>query len=127
MLSHRRALITLTILALTAGSARAQDPAPGNADPGLGLKLKLQRSLLPPAAPDLKEDLPVFLEADSIKGTQDRYVEADGNVVLRRAGLTVFGDQLRYLLPTNNVTIMMVVLLILGAKFLGDGLAGIWD
>ena len=32
-------------------------------------------------------------------------MEADGNVVLRRAGLAVFGDQLRYLLPTNNVTI----------------------
>ena len=33
---------------------------------------------------------------------------------------------IKQFMATNNATIMMVILLLLGAKFLGDGLAGIW-
>ena len=102
MLPHRRALVALTVLALAAGSARGQDPAPDGPDPALGLKL--QRSLLPPAAPHPEDDLPVFLEADSIQGTQDRDMQADGNVVLRRRGQAIWADQLRYSLETREVT-----------------------
>ena len=34
---------------------------------------------------------------------------------------------LRQFMADNNATIMMVILVILGAKFLGDALAGVWS
>ena len=37
-------------------------------------------------APGPDEDLPIFVEADRIQGTQGLDLEADGNVVLRRRG-----------------------------------------
>src|SRR4249920_3701198 len=104
MLSHRRALIALTVLALTAGSARAQDASADRLDPGLGLKLRLQQSLLPPTAPDPTEDLPVFVEADRIQGVMNRYLQAEGEAALRRRGQAVFADELRYSFQSNEVT-----------------------
>lgn len=104
MPTPRRALIALSVLALASGTARAQSETPAASDPNLGVKLKLQPSLLPPRSAAQDEDLPVFLEADSIQGVQDQEVQADGNVVLRRAGQTVFADELRYNIPTQEVT-----------------------
>jgi hypothetical protein len=34
---------------------------------------------------------------------------------------------IKQFMSDNNAVIMMVVLLLLGAKLLGDGLSGIWD
>ncbi len=34
---------------------------------------------------------------------------------------------MKQFMATNNATIMMVVLLLLGAKFLGDAIAGVWS
>lgn len=99
-----RALIVLTVLALLTAYARAQETAPGTGDTALGLKLKLQESLLPPVSPGPAEDLPVFLEADRLEGIQGKEIEAQGNVELRRRGETVFADRLRYLFPTQVVT-----------------------
>ena len=104
MLSHRRALIALMVLVLAAGGARAQTEPSDKPDPDVGLKLKLQSALLPPIAPDPQEDLPVFLEADRLEGTQNTDVKAEGNAVLRRRGLTVFADVLRYSIPSSAVT-----------------------
>jgi LPS-assembly protein len=105
MLSHRRAVLALTVLVVAAAAARAQDAAPDRLDPALGLKPRLQESLLPPVAPGQDEDLPVFVEADRIQGTQGVDLEADGNVVMRRRGEAVFADQLRYLFQTQDVTL----------------------
>ncbi|HTT40326.1 MAG TPA: LPS-assembly protein LptD [Burkholderiales bacterium] len=99
-----RALIVLTVLALLAANARAQQTAPASSDTGLGLKLKLQETLLPPVAPGPNEELPVFLEADRLEGTQGKEVVAYGDVELRRRGEAVFADELRYLFPTQVVT-----------------------
>jgi len=103
MLSHR-AVLAVTVLVVAAAAARAQDAAPERLDPALGLKLRLQESLLPPVAPGPEEDLPIFVEADRIQGTQGLDLEADGNVVLRRRGEALFADQLRYLFQTSDVT-----------------------
>jgi len=100
----RCALIGLTVLALLAFSATAQQTAPTPSDPALGLKLRLQESLLPPAAAGPEEDLPIFVEADRLEGTQGKEIRADGDVVLRRRGEALFADQLRYLFPTQEVT-----------------------
>jgi LPS-assembly protein len=105
MLSRRRAVLALTVLVVAAAAARAQDAAPDRPDPALGLKLRLQEALLPPVAPGPEEDLPIFLEADRIQGTQGLDLEADGNVVLRRRGEALFADQLRYSFQTNDVTV----------------------
>ncbi len=69
MLSHR-AVLAVTVLVVAAAVARAQDAAPERLDPGLGLKLRLQESLLPPVAPGPEEDLPIFVEADRIRVRQ---------------------------------------------------------
>ncbi|HYL19511.1 MAG TPA: LPS-assembly protein LptD [Burkholderiales bacterium] len=104
MLPHRRALIALTVLVLAAGGARAQTASSDKPDLDVGLKLKLQSSLLPPAAPDPDEELPVFLEADRLEGTQNKDVKAEGNAMLRRRGQIVFADVLRYSLENSVVT-----------------------
>jgi LPS-assembly protein len=101
---YRRALVALTLLALGAVRAGAQTAGPDRPDPNLGLKLKMQESLLPPVAPDPEANLPVFVEADRIQGTQDRDLQAQGDVVLRRRGQTLFADQLHYSLPSREVT-----------------------
>ena len=100
----RSALIGLTVLALLGFDARAQQASPQTSDPALGLKLKLQESLLPPVAAGPEENLPIFLEADRLQGTQDQEMQAEGNVVLRRRGEVLFADQLRYMFPTQEVT-----------------------
>lgn len=61
----------------------------------LGLKLKLQDELIPYSAGD-EEDTPLFLEADRVQGHQQKELEAQGNVRMRRRGEAVFGDLLRY-------------------------------
>jgi len=99
-----RAVLAVTVLVVAAAAARAQDAASERSDPALGLKLRLQESLLPPVAPGREEDLPIFIEADRIRGTQGFDIEADGNVVLRRRGEAVFADQLRFSFLTNDVT-----------------------
>ena len=104
MQSRRRAMLTLAVLVVAVAAARAQDAAPDRPDRALGLKLRLQQSLLPPVAPGPDEDLPIFVEADRIQGTQGLDLQADGNVVLRRRGEALFADQLRYSFPTNDVT-----------------------
>ena len=102
----RRALIALAFLLLPLSQGRAQESKPqsAEADAGLGLKLKLQQSLLPASGPRSDEEVPVFVEADRIEGTQDRYIQAEGNVVLRRRGEAVFADQLRYSLENGDLT-----------------------
>ncbi len=97
-------MLTLAVLVVAAVAARAQDTAPDRPDPALGLKLRLQQSLLPPVAAGPEDDLPIFIEADRIQGTQGLDLEADGNVVLRRRGEALFTDQLRYSFRTNDVT-----------------------
>ncbi|PWT70893.1 MAG: LPS-assembly protein LptD [Proteobacteria bacterium] len=99
-----RSLIGVTVLALLAAAANAQETASQPPDPALGLKLKLQESLLPPVAAAPEEDLPIFVEADRLEGTQGKDIQAEGNVVLRRRGEALFADQLHYLFPTQEVT-----------------------
>lgn len=68
-----------------------------------GLKLKTQPELIP-IAPTLKEELPVFLEADRLQGHQDREIEAQGNARLRRRGQAIHAEWLRYDKPQDEVS-----------------------
>ncbi|HXF67821.1 MAG TPA: LPS-assembly protein LptD [Burkholderiales bacterium] len=68
-----------------------------------GLKLKAQPALIP-IAPTLKEEVPVFLEADRLQGHQDRETEAQGNARLRRRGQAIHAEWLRYDKPQDEVS-----------------------
>lgn len=67
-----------------------------------GLQLKPQRALglAPPSDPDA---LPVFLEADTVRGHTEKEIEAEGNVKLRRGGQSVFADWMRYDQPAEEI------------------------
>jgi LPS-assembly protein len=66
-----------------------------------GLKLKSQPTLIlmPPA---LKEELPVFIDADRLQGRQDGDIEAEGGVRLRKRGHSAHADWLRYDQPAQE-------------------------
>jgi len=66
------------------------------------LGLKMQQELLPTAPAG--EEAPLFIEADRIRGRQDRELEAMGNVRLRRTGEAIFADHLRYVFADDEVT-----------------------
>ena len=66
------------------------------------LGLKMQQELLP--AREADENAPLFIDADSIRGRQEREIEATGNVRLRRSGEAVFADYLRYDFADREVT-----------------------
>ena len=85
--------ITLAVLCAFPLAAGAQQ----------GLKLKSQPALVL-TPPPVKEDVPVFLEADRLQGHSDRETEATGEVRLRRRGQAVHADRLRYDQPENEIT-----------------------
>jgi len=66
-----------------------------------GLKLKSQSALLV-IPPSVKEDVPLFIEADRLQGRQDRDTEAEGNVWFRKRGQAVYTDWLRYDKPAGE-------------------------
>jgi LPS-assembly protein len=106
---------------LPAALAQTSSDQGASLDPDRGgLGLRLERELMAPTAPDPGEELPLFLEADRIEGVQDRYVEASGNVVVRRRGQTLFADRLRYSIPDNAVSATGNV----ESNRLGDVIAG---
>ena len=75
----------------------------------LGLKpvdtpvaLRLQSSLLPLTVQN-SGPLPLFVEANEVQGHQDRELEAEGTVRLRRRGQAIYADWLRYDKPADEV------------------------
>ncbi len=77
--------------------------------PALGLKpvdtpvgLRLQSSLLPLPVQN-SGPLPLFVEANAVQGHQDRELEAEGTVRLRRRGQAIYADWLRYDKPADEV------------------------
>ena len=98
-----RATPIALLLACSNGySLAADDGAPGLKPVSPGLELKLQRSFLR-IPPGTKEALPLFVDADNIQGHQDREIEAEGDVRLRRRGQAVFADWLRYDKPEDEI------------------------
>jgi LPS-assembly protein len=75
-------------------------PIAAGAQQGLQLKTQPTLVLVPPA---IKEQLPVFLEADRVQGHAEKEVEAIGTVRLRRRGNVVHADRLRYGQPLDEV------------------------
>jgi len=78
--------------------------APGAAADELGLKLRIQPALIP-YSEGSDEPTPMFLEADRLQGHQDRELEAEGNVSLRKRGAAVFSDYLYYAFPERELTV----------------------
>ena len=85
--------ITLAVLCALPLAAAAQE----------GLKLKPQPSLIliPPSNTDA---VPLFIEADTIRGRNDKETEAEGDVKLRKRGKAIFADWLRYDKPEDEIT-----------------------
>ncbi len=85
--------ITLAVLCAMPLTAAAQ----------VGLKLKTQPSLIliPPSNTD---EVPLFIEADNLRGRNDKETEADGDVRLRQRGKAIFADWLRYDKPVDEIT-----------------------
>jgi len=67
-----------------------------------GLKLKPQPSLIL-IPPSLKETVPVFLEADQLRGHSERETEAEGDVRLRKRDHILYADWLRYDKSTDEI------------------------
>ena len=84
----RNILQPLGIAAFLAFVAQAQA-----AESGLGLRL--DRGMQAPPVDD-KERLPVFLEADEVRGQQEQEIEGRGRVRLRTRGKAVAADWLFY-------------------------------
>ncbi|HUF82371.1 MAG TPA: LPS-assembly protein LptD [Burkholderiales bacterium] len=76
-------------------------PLPAGAQQGLKLKSQPTLILVPPT---LKEEVPLFLDADRLQGHSDRETEAIGNVRLRSRGQAMHADRLLYDKPRDEVT-----------------------
>lgn len=68
-----------------------------------GLKLKSQPGLML-IPPDNSDEVPLFIEADRLQGTQDREIEAYGSARLRKRGQAFFADWMRHDTPTDVLT-----------------------
>ena len=75
-------------------------PLAAGAQQGLQLKSQPTLMLIPPSP---KESLPLFIEADVLRGHQDQETEAEGGVRLRQRGQAVHADRLRYDKSSNQV------------------------
>lgn len=85
--------ISLAVLCALPLAAAAQE----------GLKLKSQPSLIliPPSNTD---EVPLFIEADTLRGRNDKETEAEGDAKLRKRGKAIFADWLRYDKPEDEIT-----------------------
>jgi LPS-assembly protein len=66
------------------------------------LNLKLQRNLITAERGD--EPSPVFIEADRIRGYSEREAEAEGHVRMRRRGVSLSADEMRYDVAHDELT-----------------------
>ena len=67
-----------------------------------GLTLKSQPALLV-IPQSVREEVPLFFEADRLQGRQDQDTEAEGNVWFRKRGQAVYTDWLRYDKPAGEL------------------------
>jgi LPS-assembly protein len=68
-----------------------------------GLKLRPQPQLMP-MQPSSTDEVPLFIDADKIRGHSDKETEAEGDVRLRKRGQAVFADWLRYNKQNDEIT-----------------------
>ncbi len=102
MLALRLRLIAVPLLFGAAAVTAADGPALGLKPAAGDVQLKLQPSLLRLPA-DNPGPLPLFVDADNLQGHQDRELEAEGTVRLRRRGQAIYADWLRYDKPEDEV------------------------
>ncbi|HEX6005833.1 MAG TPA: LPS-assembly protein LptD [Burkholderiales bacterium] len=91
---HKRPIIRISL------AVSCAFPLAATAQEGLQLKPQHALGLAAPADPSA---LPVFLEADRLRGHSEKEIEAEGNVKLRRGGQSVFADWMRYDPPADEV------------------------
>jgi LPS-assembly protein len=88
---------------------------PAGAQQGLQLKTQPTLLLVPPS---LKEEVPLFIDADRLQGRQEGDIEAEGTVRLRRRGYATHADWLRYEQPTQEINAEGNVRMEIGADVL---------
>jgi len=93
MPSSRKTRIALAVLCALPMMAGAEQ----------GLKLKSQPGLML-IPPDNSDEVPLFIEADRLQGTQDKEIEAYGSARLRKRGQAFFADWMRHDTPTDVLT-----------------------
>jgi len=93
MPSSRKTRIALAVLCALPMMAGAEQ----------GLKLKPQPGLML-IPPDNGDEVPLFIEADRLQGTQDKEIEAYGSARLRKRGQAFFADWMRHDTPTDVLT-----------------------
>lgn len=94
--------IALLLWCACSCAGAADDTAIGLKPLAGALQLKPQPSFIR-IPPDNKDQVPVFVEAERVQGHQDREIEAEGSVRLRRRGQAVYADWLRYDQPEDEV------------------------
>jgi LPS-assembly protein len=96
----RLRILSLAILAVSAGGAAAQvpsslTPAPP-ASAASGLVLRAAGALQPPPRGDASRQLPIVLQARELRGRPDLDAEAVGDVEFRRGAVVIRADRLTY-------------------------------
>ncbi len=92
---HRSCNATLFLLLVCLSSFLRAEEA--------GLTLKIEPALIPYSERS-EEPTPLFVDADRLQAHQDRELEAEGNVRLRKRGQAVFADYLYYAFPEQQLT-----------------------
>ena len=91
---HKRPIIRISL------AVSCAIPLAATAQEGLQLKPQHALGLAPPADPS---QLPVFLEADRLRGHSEKEIEAEGNAKLRRGGQSVFADPMKKLIRRRPI------------------------
>jgi LPS-assembly protein len=94
--------VVLLLLCACGCASAADDGALGLKPDGGGLQLKLQPAFIR-IPPTNKDPVPLFIDADNIQGHQEREVEAEGTVRLRKRGKAFYADWLRYDMPDDEI------------------------
>ena len=84
--------LAASLAALLAGSGWAQTAAP----PPPGIELRMAPELRTPPRGDAGRQLPIYLQAQEVRGRPDLETVAEGNVEFRRGGMLIRADKLTY-------------------------------
>lgn len=94
--------LALAAALLLAGAAAAQQPAPAAAAASAPpAAFQSSRELQPLPRGEVARQLPIVLQADSLRGRPDLEAVAEGKVEFRRGGLVIRADRLGYDVPQD--------------------------
>jgi LPS-assembly protein len=99
-------LICAALLAVGSASGYAQS---SGQSPGVSLRIETDLIRIPVENDD---QVPLFVDADVIRGRGRDEIEAEGNAILRKRGQAVFGDFIRHSATTGDLSAQGNVILV---------------